>query len=285
MKKILIGLSLLMLLCCTAALADEGFVTEANQKNFAVLLQDLLSAYETPCAEDEQIIARDLESIRAASAADYELAQAIAGHWRLVYGSDYILHCYQGGEYAPELEGSGIPDTGSHAFVVLGYQLSNGEMAEELKGRCRAAAAAAHSFPKARIVCSGGATGSGNPDKHTEAGMMKAYLSQSCGIEPGRILTDEEAMTTVENAVNTFRILMENDIHTITIVTSSYHQRWGQTLYNAMAALYRQRYGFAVEIVENYCFEIEPSKQSFRQDARMAQRQLGSLLGLPAQKK
>ena len=50
-------------------------------------------------------------------------------------------------------------------------------------------------------------------------------------------------MTTAENAVNTFAILKDHAIDTMTIDTSSYHLKRGQTLYNALAALYRQDHG------------------------------------------
>lgn len=46
----------------------------------------------------------------------------------------------------PEITDSGIPDTSSHAFIVLGYELKDGEMTDELKGRCKAAAAAAKMY-------------------------------------------------------------------------------------------------------------------------------------------
>ena len=96
-------------------------------------------------------------------------------------------------------------------------------------------------------ICSGGATGPNNPDGHTEAGLMKEYLVRACGIDTSRIFTDESAMTTLENAENTFEILRAKGIRTITIVTSDYHQKWGQVLYNALAAVYAQRYGYSVE--------------------------------------
>jgi len=47
----------------------------------------------------------------------------------------------------PEITDSGIPDTSSHAFIVLGYELKDGEMTDELKDRCKAAAAAAKMYP------------------------------------------------------------------------------------------------------------------------------------------
>ena len=154
-------------------------------------------------------------------------------------------------------------------------------MTAELAGRCDAAAAVARSFPGAIVVCSGGATGENNPEGHTEAGLMKEYLSENCGIDTERIFIDEKAMTTAENAVNTFEILREQRIKTMTIVTSAYHQRWGQAVYNAVGALFRQRYGFDVRVVGNYCLDIEPSVEMYRMDDRIAVMQIAQILGLP----
>ena len=219
--------------------------------------------------------------VRQGSGSDYAVARAIADHWRQVYlDPAYSLCCHGDGPLAPELAEVNIPDDGSHAFVVLGYELLDGEMTEELKGRCEAAAAAARSFPKTILVCSGGATGPNNPEQHTEAGLMKQYLVEECGISADRIFTDERAMTTAENAVNTFAILKEQGVASMTIVTSSYHQRWGQVLYNALAALYEQQYGYRARLIGNYCFEIEPSVDMFRQDDRIAISQLRGILGL-----
>ena len=113
--------------------------------------------------------------------------------------------------------------------------------------------------------------------------MMRDYLAEQCGINPDRIFTDERAMTTAENAVNTLAILKSRGVRTMTIVTSSYHQRWGQVLYNAMSAVYGQQYGYMPEIVSNYCFSTEPENEAFRNDARIAIGQLGSILHIPRQ--
>jgi hypothetical protein len=71
------------------------------------------------------------------------------------------------------------------AFLILGCRLENCTMTEDLIGRCGAAAAVALAFPDSVLVCSGGAAGGSSPEKHTEAGMMKAYLSEQCGIGEG----------------------------------------------------------------------------------------------------
>ncbi len=259
-------------------------VTQENSANVGALLGDLVLAYGNPQdAEANQAkIRRDLETIRSVNERDYELAESIADHWEKVYlDPDYTLNLHDGGEKAEALADSGIPDSRNHAIVVLGYQLEDGKMQPELMLRCEAAAAVAREFPNTILVCSGGATGSNNPEGHTEAGLMKEYLTEQCGIDAARIYTDEQAMTTQENAVNTLKILQANGVRSITIVTSSYHQRWGESVYQAIAAVYRQQQGYAVDIIGNYACDVEPGVPAYRNDAQIAVRQIAGILELP----
>lgn len=250
---------------CFSACAEADKETVTGGVSFDKLLSDLTTAYEARLR-----IEADVKLM------DNDVAEAIASHWQKVYlDPGYTLYLY--GRDDP----AGLPISGAHAFVVLGFQLQNGEMTDELKGRCDAAGAAAKAFPDSILVCTGGATGINNPSRHTEAGLMKEYLVNQCGIAPERVFTDEKALTTTENAVNTLAILREQGIETMTIVTSSYHQRWGQVLYNAMAARYRQQYGYSAEIIANYCFDIAPSNPLFIADAMIAITQLKSILALP----
>lgn len=281
MKRICALLTALVLLT-GAALAEGYRIDPRNASNFGKLLIYLLHAYERPASDDASTIAAALDAIRDVSLGDYEVVRAISDHWGRVYlnaEGEYLLNLYDGGERATALEATGLKDSPTHAFVVLGFELKDGRMTPELAGRCDAAAAAARSFPSAILVCSGGPTGKNNPQNHTEAGLMKRYLVEKRGIDAGRIFIDEKAMSTVQNAVNTFEILRAQGIETITIVTSSYHQRWGQVIYNAMSALYRQGDGYSVRIVENYCYDIAPSDH-YRNDDRFAVRQLTSVLQL-----
>lgn len=275
----------LALLLCAPALAEDYHISEDNMTNFTNLLTGMMQAYEQPSEGDNAFFDMALEAIGSVSDTDLELATAILDHWRSVYlNPNYPLYLYQGEESAETLAVTNIPDSPTHAFVVLGYELKDGEMTDELIGRCNAAAAAARAYPTTILVCSGGATGDNNPEMHTEAGMMRDYLRNVCGIDEARIYTDERAMTTLENAVNTFAILREQGVQTLTVVTSAYHQRWGQVLYNAMAALQRLGSGYSAELVGNYSFPIEAPEQ-FRQDDRFALRQLSSMLGLPREEK
>lgn len=259
MKKTIVLLAILVLVLSCA----ETCRASAETADYGTLLNDLMDAYTCVTRIDLDV-----------KLLDDDVASAVATHWKKVYLSDYPLFRYGVDDPAE------LPITGAHAFVVLGYELKNGEMTQELMGRCDAAAAAAKAFPDSILVCSGGATGANNPEKHTEARLMKKYLVSECGVAPERVFLDEEALTTTENAINTFAILRAQGVETITIVTSTYHQRWGQVLYNAMAAKYRQAYGYSVEIIGNYCYDVAPSNVLYLADAQFALTQLKSILAL-----
>ena len=75
--------------------------------------------------------------------------------------------------------------------------------------------------------------------------------------------------------------LKEQDIQTMTIITSSYHQRWGQVLYCAVGEQYNQESGYSAEIIGNYCYDVEPSVPMYEMDDRIAAWQLAMILGMP----
>ncbi|MBR3494502.1 MAG: YdcF family protein [Clostridia bacterium] len=263
MKKALaLALAFLLTLAGLTGLAEEARVITLD-----TLLEDLLAAYEQP--SDEALTRIDADT----AALDSELADAIAAHWKRIYLDPGFKLLLLGTDDPAQLQ-----ITGRHAFIVLGYQLRDGEMTQELCQRCDAAAAAARAFPEAVLICTGGATGGNNPERHTEAGRMRDYLTARHGIAPERIYIDEQAMTTEENAVNTFRILQDLGIESITLVTSDYHLRWAETLYNALAAISRQTSGYSVTIIGNFCCPIRSATGSTRTNARTAIRQLSYML-------
>lgn len=289
MKKhsVFIMLAAAGLLLALAALllmpqAESGLTNPSNAEHFGQLLTDLVNAYENPSDAALQSIEADLDAILAVSGKDYALAKSIAEHWRSVFlDPSYPMFIYQRDDAAAELTEAGVPNSRSHAIVVLGYELKNGKMQPELMGRCEAAAAVAKAFPETILVCSGGATGGSNPEGNTEAGLMKAYLTEHCGIDASRIYIDEKAMSTAENAVNTFEILRENKVHSMTIVTSGYHMRWGQAVYHVLAELYREQQGYSIDSIANYCFDIEPSVEAYHFGDRFAAYQIAGILELP----
>ena len=259
----------------------ENATDVLNEENIASLLTHLVYAYENPEEDYEASIMGDLDEIGSVSEDDYELLSLINECWHEVFlNPGYTLYLYGGGQTATELDGSGIPNSSAHAIVILGYELLNGQMQPELVGRLDAAAALARSYPETVIVCSGGVTGANNTVGNTEAGLMRDYLVDNCGIDPARIFTDERALTTADNAVNTFAIMQENNITSMTIVTSVYHMRWGLAVYNAVGNLYRLRRDYNVEVIANYCYDIEPSVDIYSRGDRFAAFQIGDILGL-----
>jgi vancomycin permeability regulator SanA len=230
-----------------------------------------ISTLLTDLASDQE--ARNQVTADMKALENNELAVFIVEKWNEIYFSpDYRL--YIDGKDDP----AALPIRGNHAFVVLGFELENGEMQDELKARCEAAAKAAETFPASILVCSGGATGENNPEGHTEAGLMKEYLVQNCGIAPERVYIDESAMTTLDNAVNTFTILKNQGIDTITIVTSSYHQRRANILYETLAEVMRRTEGVSITVAGNYSCEAQAPDELEKYDARIAAMQLNEIL-------
>jgi hypothetical protein len=75
-------------------------------------------------------------------------------------------------------------------------------------------------------------------------------------------------------------MLRENDVHSITIVTSGYHVKWGQAVYNVVAALYSSRVDYDIVSISNYCYDTEPEYEIYRLGDRFAAHQIGEILGL-----
>ena len=262
MKRLVCAL-LCWLLCPVCALGESGV-------GYAQFFADLAAAYKEPTSEALQKIDAD-----AAAMAD-PLAPVLAECWKLIFvPRDSRPFLY--GTDDPAL----LPISGQHAFAVLGHALVRGKMTQELAGRCEAAAAAARAFPDSLLICSGGATGSGNPQAHTEAGLMKAYLINRCGIAADRIATDEYAMNTADNARNVLAIVKERGIESLTIVTSAYHQKRSRLLFQIMAEKYRLEQDYAVEIAGSYCFAAKPAADYERLDCLTTLYELGELLNLP----
>ena len=259
-------LSVFLVLCCLA-----GASCAESSLSVGVLLADLAAAYLNPAAQAIEKIDADAERL------DDPLASALAEQWKKTWlDPDYRFLMY--GTDSPEE----LPVAGRHAFVVLGFELENGEMTEELIGRCDAAVAAARAFPDSILVCSGGATGGNNPEKHTEAGLMKAYMSEECRIDQERIFIDERAMTTDQNMLYSMKILQEQQVGAVTVVTSDYHQLRGQTLLCAMAEMVRREQGYSVEIIGNWCWPTGTAGTRQQSEFMSTLFQINSILELPA---
>ncbi len=140
--------------------------------------------------------------------------RSILERWGWAYG-EMALH--------ENLLPDGLPEDDSLCIMVMGYSLTKvGKPRPELIGRLEVALACAEKYPKAYIVCTGGAT-SYVPGV-TEAGVMKDWLVEQ-GIEESRILTETEAMSTTQNVQKVYKLLLENypQVKHMAVVTSDYH--------------------------------------------------------------
>ena len=128
-------------------------------------------------------------------------------------------------------------DTSNICLVCLGYQLnSDGSMQKELIGRLEVLLRAAKKYPDALIVCSGGRTAS---DNHyvTEGGQMAAWLTNK-GISASRILVEDNATTTQQNAFYTMRLLTRShpEINQMMIITSDYDMETAVSCFREQAS-------------------------------------------------
>ena len=260
-----IAAALVCVLMISGALAD----TEKSGRDR--LITDLYKALSMTAEQAQETIEKDLEALD-----NDPMLTAVAGHWQEVYlDPDYTIHDYRKDD-PTALE---IETPIKHAFVVLGYCLKDGEMEEELKERCRAAAKIAKAYPRSIVICTGGKTGINNLYGHTEAGEMCKFLVDVCGISPSRIYLDRKALSTVDNVWNTFEILREEGIETITVVTSAYHIRWATVLFCAAAEMNRRGEDpYDVQIIGNWCCNVKPPQGYNDLNGLIAANQLRTLL-------
>ncbi|MBM7645895.1 uncharacterized SAM-binding protein YcdF (DUF218 family) [Scopulibacillus daqui] len=121
-----------------------------------------------------------------------------------------------------------LPDNGNHAFVVLGAGLSdNGQIQKPLLERLKAAKKAAEKYPHSKVIVTGGVPRKGR----TEAAAMYHWLVNN-GIKKDRIIKEDMAMDTVENALFSMDIAENQKIKDITLITSASHMKRALVIFN-----------------------------------------------------
>lgn len=116
---------------------------------------------------------------------------------------------------------------GPVAIVTLGYMLNpDGSMNDILIQRLEKTLAVAEQLPDALLVVTGGVP----KNNKTEARMMAQWLQEK-GIDASRIVEDNAARSTVENALFSRYALARHEISSTVIISSGSHVRRAQTLY------------------------------------------------------
>lgn len=116
---------------------------------------------------------------------------------------------------------------GNTAIVTLGYALNpDGSMHEILIERLETTLSMAKNNPDALIVLTGGV-----PKNHKTEGRLMADWLIKKGISKNRIIEENYATSTVDNALFSSYALARHKIDHATIISSASHVRRGQTLF------------------------------------------------------
>jgi len=218
MKRIL--LSVLMTVCIAF-----GCIPTANAADDSAVIRDILYYYGQHQEKAKTDIIRLTES----------LSLEVKEQWKKIL--TFWHEAYENQENVFQLPET-LPDDDSLCIVVMGYSLhANGTVKEELIGRLQTALSVLESYPNAYILCTGGGTAAYNPGI-TEAGAMAQWLTDA-GVPEEKIIIENRAYSTEENAINAFRILKDDypEVDTLVLVSSDYHLRRCKLLFYAETVL------------------------------------------------
>lgn len=173
--------------------------------------QRLLGAY---CANDSGKIESCLDALEAESPAEGALWRRIMTDWVRLNEAGFEDH-----RVLPD----DLPQDDSLCIVVFGYGLgADGSIQPELEDRLYVALNAARQYPDAYVAVTGGQTS--EVAGVTEGGQMAAWL-RAQGVAESRLIVEDQALSTTQNAANTYKLLMSSypQVKTLAVVTSDYH--------------------------------------------------------------
>ena len=173
--------------------------------------QRLLGAY---CANDSGRIESCLDALEAESPAEGALWRRIMTDWARLNEAGFENH-----RVLPD----DLPQDDSLCVVVFGYGLGgDGSIQLELEDRLYVALNAARQYPNAYVAVTGGQTS--EVAGVTEGGQMAAWL-RAQGVAESRLIVEDQALNTTQNAANTYKLLMSAypQVKTLAVVTSDYH--------------------------------------------------------------
>ena len=173
--------------------------------------QRLLGAY---CANDSGRIESCLDALEAESPAEGALWRRIMTDWARLNEAGFENH-----RVLPD----DLPQDDSLCIVVFGYGLGgDGSIQPELEDRLYVALNAAQQYPDAYVAVTGGQTS--EVAGVTEGGQMAAWL-RAQGVAESRLIVEDQALSTTQNAANTYKLLTSAypQVKTLAVVTSDYH--------------------------------------------------------------
>lgn len=238
MKFVKTLICLLLCLCLTAALHLPAAAQEDVTPYIQRMIQYYLHYQQAADAEIETLLAY----IESADPGQGTLWREIMEDWRW---SNEQMQVY--GDVLPD----GLPQDDSMCIVILGYGLNaDGSMKEELIDRLVVGLASALKYPNAYVCATGGPTADNTAD--TEAGQMASWLMDK-GLEPGRLLVEDRALSTNENAQNVVNLLRANvpQVDAVAVVSSDYHIPWGVSMFTTVCNQIAYYTGDTIRVVGN----------------------------------
>lgn len=254
-RKILgIALCILLLLGCAVPAAAAELSEEQ------AIIRDLIAYYFHYRENASWEIENQLQTLSSLDEGEGDLWRKIMTDWTWI---NEEMPVYS--QVLPD----GLPEDDSLCIVVLGFGLKNdGAMKRELIDRLEVALESAEKYPRAYVLCTGGETAS--VAGVSEAGQMGAWLLDM-GLDSERLILEDDALSTTENAKNSLRILWQNypQVNSIAIVSSDYHIRWGSAVFSAMASFGEGRQNNApISLVGNAaCTTASPDRDSMYSQA------------------
>ena len=201
----------------------------ADPGTVQMMIEEIVYVYGSYGEEADDIVDSLLEDLYSADKSAGEKWTKIMDLWRSPALGQPLNY-----DVLPD----GLPDTDELCIVVLGFQLNpDGTMRDELVDRLTVALESAEKYPHAYIVCTGGGTAYDN-EYATEAGEMAKWLEEH-GIDEKRIIIEDESLTTAQNAVFTYDILVSDypSVKYLAIISSDYHIATGELLFSSEAVL------------------------------------------------
>lgn len=162
---------------------------------------------------------QDMKFLIAGSPYDGPLYDEFFNYWT---GLNFGMH------HAYNVSELTVPQE-KHAFVVLGSALNkDGTLTGKFTRRLDLAIGALNANPNSKVIVSGGKPYNGVTEG--EAGLT--YLVKN-GIDPSRIITEEQSNSTVGNAKYSIPLLVKNGFTTYTLVSDASHLRRASILFEA----------------------------------------------------
>ena len=199
--------------------------TETNPASADELIEQIITYHGYNGSQADEQVKKLLADLRKTDKRQSRLVTEIMDYW------DYAnTEMPVNTDKLPD----GLPDDNSLAITVLGFELNDdGSMQEELLGRLNVALTCAEQYPNAYVICTGGGTARLNP-RVTEGDLMGEWMLAH-GLDSNRLIVENRSLSTAENALFSNEILMRDypQVHSIAIVSSSYHIPWGALLFEA----------------------------------------------------